>query len=338
MSHELEEINGVIEMAYLASEGDCWHGLGNKLPNGASQDEWLQATNMGNWNIKEAPVLFYDADSNDGEGELLVNPRSKVLFRSDTKQPLSTVGASYKPVQPAEVIEFFTDIIESLGFEMCTAGVLFGGKKFWAQANIGQSCNILGTDRVDGKLLLATACDGSLATTAAFTTVRVVCNNTAQMALNGNLDMVKVSHSTLFDGDKVKSSLGLVDNSFKEWSEIAEKMAQVEILEHDVIDYFANSFDIYTQEDKVKDMDDRLQIAFSNKTVIKCYDLFCGEAKGAELVSAKGTLWGAFNSITEFCDHHRKTRTWDARFDSANFGTFNSIKNRAWDEAILKVA
>ena len=334
MSDELSIINGTVEMAFLESEGQAWHGLGQAVPTGADTYAWLAASNMGAWTIKSAPVLFYD-EEND---EVLSNRRNKVLYRSDTREPLSTVGSSYKPVQPAEVIEFFTDIINGLGFEMCTAGVLFGGRKFWAQANIGQSVNILGKDRVDGKLLLATACDGSLATTAQWTTTRVVCNNTLSMAVNGRTDRLKVSHAKLFDANKVKEELGLVNDSFKEWASIAERMTQIEILEADTIDYFARVFDIYTPEEMSNNIDDRLQIAGNSKTVMNCYELFCGTGQGSELVTAKGTLWGAVNAVTEYADHRRATRTIDSRMDSAWFGTYNGFKNRAWDEALLKVA
>ena len=331
MSHELEEINRVVEMAYLESQGKCWHGLGNALPDTATREEWLTATNMGNWNIKEAVTLFFD----DETQELHANPRHKVLYRSDTKNPLGTVGIGYKPVQPREVMEFFDDIIESMGFKMSTAGVLFGGRKFWAQADIGESCNILGKDRVNGKLLLATACDGSLATTAQWTTTRVVCNNTLTMAVNGKTDRIKVSHASTFDAAKVKQELGLVDDSFKQWSDIAERMASREILEAEAVDMFARVFTVYTAEEQKMDLNDRLQIAAQNSTVRNCFDLFTGSGMGAELVTAKNTVWGAVNAVSEYIDHGRKTKTWDARFDNAMFGNGNNVKNSAWDEALL---
>jgi len=220
---------------------------------------------------------------------------------------------------------------------MSTAGVLFGGKKFWAQANIGQSVNILGKDRVDGKLLLATACDGSLATTAQWTTTRVVCNNTLSMAVNGKTDRMKVSHASVFNADKVKQELGLVSDSFAQWADIAERMAMTEILEVSAYDYFARTFDVYTAEDKEKDLDERLQIAGQSNVVRTCFDLFSGQGMGAELVSARNTVWGAVNAVTEYQDHARKTRTWDARFDSAMFGNGATIKNNAWDEALLMI-
>ena len=334
MSDEISEIEGEVEMAFLESEGNCWHGKGIPLHDGATPDEWKQATRMGLWTIDSAPVLFYD----NATEQVIAYDKSKVLYRSDTKLPLSTVGAGYKVVQPAEVIDFFSEVIEKMGFEMCTAGVLFGGRKFWAQANIGREVNILGKDRVAGKILLSTACDGSLATTGAYTTTRVVCNNTLQMALNGNFDRVKIPHSVQFNADQMKEQLGLANDSFTEWAGLAEAMAHTGITDAKAYDYFANTFQIYTDEDKRLHLDDRLQIAAKSKIVASCYELFSGEGKGSQLASAKGTVWGALNAVSEYSDHRRATKTEDARIDSAWFGAYNGFKNVAWDEAMLMVA
>ncbi len=109
----------------------------------------------------------------------------RVLYRSDTHAPLSVVSQRYQEVQPMEILNFYKDLTEQSGFELETAGVLKGGRKFWALATTGQSTALKGKDVSNGYILLATACDGTLATTAQFTSVRVVCNNTLAIALRG---------------------------------------------------------------------------------------------------------------------------------------------------------
>jgi phage/plasmid-like protein (TIGR03299 family) len=96
-------------------------------------------------------------------------------------------------VQPREVLEFYRDLTEVSGFELQTAGVLKAGKKFWALARTGKEANLKGSDLVRGYVLLATSCDGSLATTATPTTIRVVCNNTLTIAINGATSAVGVA-------------------------------------------------------------------------------------------------------------------------------------------------
>lgn len=129
------------------------------------------------WTIEEAEVRFVTS-GNRNLGSIHAFPEQKVLYRSDTKAPLSVVSARYQVVQPAQILEFYSDLTEVGGFELETAGVLKAGPKLWALAKTGQSATLKGRDTVNGYLLLATACDGSLATTAQFTSVRVVCNNT----------------------------------------------------------------------------------------------------------------------------------------------------------------
>jgi len=129
------------------------------------------------WSYLEAPVMF------QAGSEIRDFPDQKVIVRSDTHAPLSVVSRRYQVVQPVEVLEFYRDLVEVGGFELETAGVLKGGRKLWALAKTGQEATLRGGDRVKSYLLLATACDGTLATTAQFTSVRVVCNNTLQIAL-----------------------------------------------------------------------------------------------------------------------------------------------------------
>ena len=89
------------------------------------------------------------------------------------------VSQRYQVVQPREIFRgFYRDLTEVSGFELETAGGVKGGRKIWALAKTGQSMALRGNDVTNGYLLLATACDGTLATTAQFTGIRVVCNNT----------------------------------------------------------------------------------------------------------------------------------------------------------------
>ena len=188
MAHLIEQ------MAYVGATP--WHGLGNQFSPKQPLEIWQQEAGM-NWQIQESPVRFM-ADSVNHLGTIHSFPEQKVLFRSDTKAPLSVVSNRYQVVQPREVLEFYRDLTERSGYELETAGVLKGGRKLWALARTGQSTAIKGNDVVNGYLLLATSCDGTLATTATPTTVRVVCNNTLTISLSGATHAIKVPHSTRF--------------------------------------------------------------------------------------------------------------------------------------------
>lgn len=93
---------------------------------------------------------------------------------------------------------------------METAGVLRDGEKIWGLAKVNDGVEIVDGDVIKPYLLLATSYDGSLATTARFTSIRVVCNNTLQMARADNKSgVVKVRHDSTFDSDAVRRQLGI---------------------------------------------------------------------------------------------------------------------------------
>jgi len=341
MAHALSFINGLAEFAYLSTEGTAWHGYGQAVEPNQPLEAWAQASNMANWSIKAAPALFYNAET----GDVTQYNRKQVLFRSDNGKPLSDVSYMYNVVQPMEVLEFFQNIIDEMGFEMSTCGVLFDGRKYWAQANIGQTVHILGKDRVDGKLLLATSCDGSMATTAQYTTVRVVCNNTLRMATGSENDRVRIMHGGKFGAAQVQKILGLRPDAMSEWARIAEAMAQYKLTNTQAVEFFQR---VITQVDSRPELnlpatveqlaaynEDAL-LADSNKAIKSIYELYSGAAQGTQY--APDTLWQAVNAVTEYSDHHRKTKTVDARVDSAWFGRDAKTKDRAWEEALLMAA
>jgi hypothetical protein len=74
-------------------------------------------------------------------------------------------------------LEFYRDLTEQSGFELETAGVLKGGKKFWALARTGQTAELKGGDVSNGYILLATACDGTWPPPHN-SPISVWCNNT----------------------------------------------------------------------------------------------------------------------------------------------------------------
>lgn len=132
----------VTNMAY---QGETpWHGLGNQLDRHQPIPVWLKQAGM-DFEIQKSDVMF---SVSGGDGlHLKSNPDSKVLFRSDTHEPLSVVSNRYKVVQPSEVLHFYKDLVEAGGFELETAGVLKGGRKLWALAKTGQEAVLKGGDK-----------------------------------------------------------------------------------------------------------------------------------------------------------------------------------------------
>ena len=312
-------------MAYAGEKP--WHGLGNKLTTLQPIDVWKRQAGM-DWMIEESEVRYITG--NHTVGAIHSFPEQKVLYRSDTKRPLAVVSKRFQVVQPEEVLEFYRDLTEYAGFELETAGVLKEGKKFWALARTGQSVTLKAKDQVNGYLLLATACDGSLATTAQFTSVRVVCNNTLQIALGDNRGAVKVPHRSEFNAEAVKQQLGI---TVAPWNRFVAKMKDLVAcpVDPDSVDGLLRRVLVYPgQSGKAPVVNEQ-----ATRSVRALYD---GGGRGAQLASSRGTAWGLLNSVTEYVDHHRRARSDDHRLDAAWFGQGAQFKQRAWDEVMKLVA
>jgi phage/plasmid-like protein (TIGR03299 family) len=192
------------------------------------------------WEIKQSDVLFNAQNENGNMLNLRSNPDATVLYRSDNYEPLSVVSKRYKVVQPKEVLEFYRDLVSVGGFALETAGILRGGKKLWALAKTGQSTLLAGGDKVNCYLLLATSCDGSLATTCQYTSIRVVCNNTLQMAVGQSKGAVRVPHSTEFDQAAVKRELGLGLSSWDQFQSSIRTMSNRKVNKFEVMSFLVD--------------------------------------------------------------------------------------------------
>ena len=318
MAHAIEK------MAYVGETP--WHQLGSELPPKQPIEVWAKKAGM-DWTLRETPVRFM-AEQAGSLGSILTFPEQKVLYRSDTKAPLSVVSNRYQLVQPKQVLEFYRDLTEVSGYELETAGVLKAGRKFWALARTGKETKIKGTDVVRGYVLLATSCDGTLATTATPTTIRVVCQNTLTIALNGATRAVKVPHSTVFDAEAVKKELGIAVSQWDSFMYAMKTLSERKVKSHEAMNFFLK---VMCQTDQHPDSHQRL---VNERALKRVQALYAGEGKGADLASAHDTAWGLVNAVTQFVDHERRARSQDHRIDSAWFGQGAILKQRALDHAL----
>lgn len=314
MAHELSiRENGFVEMAFT---GDTpWHGLGQELPEGQTLEEWQIAAGM-DWEVLPSTVQYQVATAKGVETKAF--PEQKVLFRSDTLTPLSTVGHKYKIVQPKEVLEFFRDLTENNDMKLSTAGVLFGGRRFWALAEVGESFKLNGEDEVKGNLLLTTSVDGTLATTAKFVSTRVVCNNTLSWAMREeDRGLVKVSHRTNFDPEAVKIDMDLYESSWSNFMDSIKRMSETK-----VTDELANQFFTEMATDK-KGSVSRLKV--------ERLDNFYRSGIGSEM--STGTVWGLLNAATEMYTHGTNNTKGDSsnKFWSAYNGVWAKEKTKAYE-------
>ena len=314
MAHMIDTTTGAAAMAYVGRTP--WHGLGAQLQPGASIEEWTAAARLG-YTVLESPVLY----ESPAATELQRWPMRKVLHRSDTGAPLAVVSDGYRVVQPAEVMDFFRRLGELGGFELETAGALSDGRRVWALARVSDGADIVDGDTVRPYLLFGTSYDGTMATVAKFTDIRVVCNNTVVRALGEGNGSVRVLHSERFDADEVRLQLGIVAGSWERFLVQSRALAGVPMSGTEADEFVKALLEPYHSG--------RLEIQ-DTRAYKRVLQLFNGAAIGADIPGVAGTRWAMLNAVTQLVDHERG-RSDSTRLESAWFGTGAAMKQRAVD-------
>lgn len=185
-----------------------WHGLGTRVNEAPDSREALTAAGL-DWNVLQEPIYT--------EAEELVDGY-KANIRDSDRQVLGVVTDRYKIVQNRDAFSF-TDQLLGEGVRYETAGSLQGGKKVWLLAHLPHEYIISG-ERISPYLVFFNSHDGSGAIKAALTPIRVVCQNTLNLALStakrswsmihtGDIKgKMQEAHDTLFMAEKYMDKLG----------------------------------------------------------------------------------------------------------------------------------
>lgn len=301
-----------------------WHGLGVKLPDDASIEQWIEAAGL-TWKAELARVFML-------KGDVTVEIKNRrAIYRDDTGKAFEIVSDKYQPVQPKEIVEFFRDLAAEHGMRIETAGALKGGAIVWALATNPKVIKIGGADILKPYLLLSTGYDKTHATHARPTMIRVVCNNTLQAAIEGDRQALTVPHSKKFDAADVKRNLGLLDETFDAFEEQANRLAERRVKASEVQKILDDLFLSHDKEGKP---------TTHSLNVIEDVKRCIVGSPGSELSTSQGTAWGVLNGVTHYVDFFARRSDQDKRLSSAWFGAGAALKADAFKSVreLVKIA
>ena len=204
-----------------------WHGLGTRVMEAPSSKEALGLAGL-DWKVVQEPVYTQAEELIEGY---------KANVRDRDRKVLGVVTNRYRIIQNEEAFGF-TDALLGEGVRYETAGSLQGGRKVWLLARLPHEYIISG-ERISPYLVFSNAHDGSGAVRVALTPIRVVCNNTLNLALStakrswsmmhtGNVqEKLEEAKDTLFRAETYMDSLG------KEFDELRKK----KLTDKQVMDY-----------------------------------------------------------------------------------------------------
>lgn len=264
-----------------------WHGIGVEVLSAPNSKDAIQLAGL-DWTV--SPRKIYDANGNPIEG-FVANTRD-----SDNSV-LGIVSNKYKIVQNSEAFEF-TDSLLDEGITYETAGSLHNGKTIWLLAKMPET-KIL-DDKFDPYICFMNTHDGTGSIRVCMTPIRVVCNNTLNLALRN----AKRAWSTCHMGDissklyEAKVTLGLANQYMSALDEEADKLANKKISDAQVEAMLNDIFPI----DEEKDSERKINNIIAIKT-----DFFKYLA-AADISQFRGTAWGAINAATDMVAHNKPGR------------------------------
>lgn len=325
MSHDLATIGQQTAMFY---HGEVpWHKLGKRLNGPATSKEAIKAASL-DWKVTKAPLYIKIGAKFRQEKDRFAT------IRMDQKDPRSSpvlgiVGSTYVPLQNSNAFSWFDDIVGQKAAIYETAGALGKGERVWILAKLPTQIRVVGDDLVDKYLLLSNSHDGSSGVQVKFTPIRVVCQNTLTMALSDGRG-ISIHHNASMERNMklAQVNLGIINDRFTKIEEGFKRISGVMLNSERLGVYVRKVFP------DPPNKDDNAALRRSVESRQRSSELF-ESGYGNRLSGAKGTLWAAYNGVTEFVDHHIGKRTSaERRLDSAWFGNGYLTKARAFKVAL----
>jgi len=312
-----------------------WHGIATVLPQQLiTSEEIIQYVPNFNFKVeKRQNTTFLKRERGRIETIALSDSFSNVRINQDGTESIlcGRVGRNYTPIQNVDAFKFFDNVVGKGEAIYETAGILKQGRAIFLLAVLPDFIKILGheDDKIRPYMLLANWHDGTSSLLAMLTPIRVVCNNTLNMALNNNFSQVSIRHTASAEGRMEEASrlMGLVNQYNMEIGKVFNKMALAKITPDELLRYVNTLLPIKKEaSDLIKG-----RVQEKRDKVLQLVEV----GHGAQLETAKGTVWGAFNAVAEFIDHETTFKTLDARADSLLFGTGYQKKQLAFNHALV---
>ena len=254
-----------------------WHGIGTVVEDAVGSADALRIAKL-DWVVTQYPV--------SANGKEIPGVFANV--RSDTNESLGVVKSRYNVLQNVDAFNFIDDIIENNSGTECkyeTAGSLFNGRRVFMLVRLPNQ-KLVGDD-VENYMFFTNSHDGTSSLLAGITNVRVVCNNTLQMAIEGASRTWKCHHTKNLERRKKEAaeSLGLAVKYISQLDTTAQEMAMKKIDEEE---FFRKLFDNEIEkhsEKRVKDTIEKIHLIYNEKD---------------DLQNFRGTAWGMYNAVSDF--------------------------------------
>lgn len=298
-----------------------WHRMGHRLEGAATAEQAIEASGL-DWEVQKQPVYTGPHRS------VRVKDRFAICRTDRLDQPdggqLGIVGGNYEPLQNRQAFSFLDPVVGQQAAVYHTAGALRGGRQVWMLAKLPGEIRVVREDVTEKYILLSNSHDGTSAVRIGFTPIRVVCQNTLNLALEG-MQGLTIRHYVDVAA-RVRAAhrlMGIVNAAYDRIGQTMGAMAQVPMTRDRLAAYFEAVVPVPGDEqarEKVEQRHLRLSELFES-------------GDGNDLPGVRGSLWAAYNAVTQWTDRESYTKRNQEPLRSIWFGGGARLKQRAYDVA-----
>ena len=337
MAHNINYNQRTGRYSFFSVQQKAWHGLGQIVEDYPTSEEAIKFAGL-DYEVVKSPLFTKGSsliETEDGvklgSSELEVSDYFANI-RTDNNAVLGVVGKDYHIVQNCEAFSFFDSIVGSnKGILYETAGALGKGERIFITAKLPDYIRVGNGDDITEKyIFLTTSHDGSGSITAAFTPVRIVCQNTLNASLRNMTNVVRIKHTSgakqrIETAHKVMGLANTMSNQlegmFNEWSKI--RISDDDVKQLIQVSLCPNK---KTLELLKKGDEDEVSTMFKN-TVEDAF-AYAMMSETQQMDTTKGTLFGAYNAVTGYFQNVRKYRDNESKLQSIVMGGTAQLKSQ----------
>ena len=337
MAHNINFNEQTGRYSFFSVQQKAWHGLGQIVEQYLTSEEAIVHAGL-DYEVIKSPLFTQGRTMNIGDsGELIeandiLVPNSFATLRTDTNRPLGVVGKDYHIVQNREAFNFFDAIVgggDGILYE--TAGALGNGERIFITAKLPDYIRVGNGDDVTEKyIFLTTSHDGSGSITAAFTPIRIVCQNTLNASLRNMTNVVRIKHTSgakqrIENAHKIMGLANTLSNQleniFNNWSKVRVTDQEVKKLIQLALCPNKETLDLLK-----KGAEDEVSTVFKN--VVDDAFRYAMLSDTQQMDTTKGTLFGAYNAVTGYYQNVRNYKNEEAKLQSIVLGGTAQLKSQ----------
>jgi len=316
MAHNINFNEQTGEHSFFSVKEKAWHGLGQIVRDYPTSKEALQLAGL-DFNVVKMPNVHRLQD-----GREIVSDTSFFTYRTDNGAILGDkVGTDYNIVQNVDAFSFFDSIVGGDGIQYETAGALGNGERIFITAKLPGYIKVGQDDCIEKYLFLTTSHDGSGSITAAFTPIRIVCQNTLNAALRNSSNTIRIRHTASAE-DRLKEAhkvMGISNKLADELDGIFNQWAKVRITDKEVMQLIRQA--MCPSREVLQSLKDGEELSTVFKNVCDNTFLYAMGSPTQQTDTTKGTLFGAYNAITGYFQNVKAYKDDEAKVKSVMFGT-----------------